>query len=58
MYRNCKRHELQHTDTFPYRCDVEGCFRSFKSLSALNYHRKTHNGEKLYECTFRDCKKR
>ena len=54
--RNCKRHELQHTSEFPYECPFEGCERRFKSRSALNYHTKTHSGQKEYVCTFGDCR--
>lgn len=55
--RNCRRHELQHSNNKPFVCDVEDCFRSFKSASALQYHKKTHIGERNYVCTYHDCKK-
>lgn len=47
---------MQHTNEFPFVCPYEGCERRFKSRSALNYHTKTHSGQKEYVCTFGDCK--
>ena len=56
-FRNCKRHELQHSNQTPFVCPIPGCLRSFKSASALDYHKKTHIGEKSFVCPVEGCQR-
>lgn len=57
MHSNCKRHELQHTNQYPYICPYESCGRVFKSASALQYHKKTHTQDRSFICPVEGCMK-
>ena len=47
-----------HTGEKPYKCDVQGCSRSFSRLENLKLHVRTHTGEKPYACHYENCNKR
>ncbi len=38
-----------------YACDSEDCNATFKRLSHLNGHKRTHSDERPYACDFEDC---
>ncbi len=39
-----------HTGEKPYLCSWEGCERRFARSDELARHKRTHTGEKKYEC--------
>ena len=38
----------------PYVCDVPGCGKAFAIAGALTIHKRTHNGDKPFKCTYCD----
>ena len=49
-----------HSDLKPFNCDFvnpkgEACKYASKFKSDLNLHKRTHTGEKRFECGFPDC---
>lgn len=38
----------------PYVCDFPGCSKAFAITGALTIHKRTHNGDKPFKCTFCD----
>lgn len=36
----------------PYVCDFPGCGKAFSITGALTIHKRTHNGQKPFKCTF------
>ena len=38
----------------PYVCDYPGCGKSFAITGALTIHKRTHNGDKPFKCTYCD----
>lgn len=43
-----------HCSTEPYMCDFPGCGKSFAITGALTIHKRTHNGDKPFKCTYCD----
>ncbi|CAG2110621.1 unnamed protein product [Medioppia subpectinata] len=41
-----------------FQCDWPGCDRRYRDKHSLNYHRKSHTGEKEFMCSFPECGKR
>ena len=51
---NLKNHIRRHTGEYLYHCDI--CKKRFFTSSELTVHkRRTHTGEKPYQCTIRGC---
>jgi len=48
-------HDTVHTKIKAFKCDVEGCGKSYSSLRGLSYHKEAHKGV-YYECE--ECGKR
>jgi hypothetical protein len=40
--------------TEPYLCDFPGCGKAFAITGALTIHKRTHNGQKPFKCTYCD----
>lgn len=49
---NYKMHMLTHN---AYKCDNDKCLYTFKSLSDLQWHKKTHNLDGLFQCDYSHC---
>lgn len=43
-----------HTMETPFKCEFEGCNKSFARKKNLNIHRRIHTGERPYSCTLCD----
>lgn len=52
-----KRHMITHTGDKAFKCEYEGCEKSFSLKFNLSTHEKIHRGEKPYICTFDKCEK-
>jgi len=52
-----QRHHRIHTKERPYRCNQQGCGKSFIQRSALTVHIRTHTGEKPHHCEHPGCGK-
>lgn len=46
--------ELMNAMLEPYVCDFPGCGKSFAITGALTIHKRTHNGDKPFKCTYCD----
>ena len=53
--RHQKKHKRVDSGEKPYKCDYNGCDKSFKQKSHLTVHKRTHSGEKPFKCN--KCKK-
>lgn len=51
-------HMRRHEGLKPFKCQVEGCEKTFLRNCDLTSHTKTHTGEKRFACDFPNCNMR
>jgi hypothetical protein len=49
-------HVLTHTGDKPYKCNIDGCGKAFKTQQSLDIHNmQIHTGERPYTCSWKGC---
>ena len=48
QFTNLKVHVLQHTNEYPYPCDL--CGKGFVCRTKMEVHKRVHTGERPYVC--------
>ena len=55
--KDSKRHVQKHTGKKEFKCQYNGCDKSFKQKINLIVHQRTHTGERPFQCQHDGCTK-